>query len=858
MMAKRAKITAKSDDTVDAAAMLDRLRGWMRGRGWEPFAFQEEAWAAQLAGRRGLIHVPTGAGKTYASYLGALASVMAEGAAGGLSGLRVVYVTPLRAVSRDIEKALRLPVDELGLTDELGIKVEARTGDTSSSVRARQKRSMPSVLITTPESLSLLMSYANARELLGGVSHVIADEWHELLASKRGTQTELALARLRAWNPELRTWALSATLANLDEAARAAAGVGVEPVLVGGELRRDVVMRTVIPEEVEKMPWAGHLGIRMVEQVAEDLDVERSTLVFVNTRSQAERWFHALEHARPEWRDRMGLHHGSIDRATRETLEAGLKDGSVRLVVATSSLDLGVDFAPVERVYQVGSPKGIARVMQRAGRASHRPGEACEITCVPTYALELVEIAAVRRAMAEGTIEPRRPEAKPFDVLAQHMVTVGLGGGFEEDALYEEVRTSAAYADLTQEEFDWTLSLVAEGGGTLSAYPEYRKIERGEDGVWRVPGKRIAQLHRLNVGTISGDATMDIRFGSGKRLGSIEENFVSKLRQGEKFVFAGRTLEFQRVREMTCIVKPATGRSNHTPIWSGTRLPITESMGEAVRAVLSEAGDGEAWCDELAAVAPIVATQASASAIPRGGQLLVEQCSTREGEHLFVYPFEGRLVHGGLAAVLALRLSRLESATFTISQNDYGFELLTAKGYPFAERFDAGLLSPERIVEDTLEAVNLGELSKRQFREVARVAGLVMQVYPGQHKSARQVHATSGLIYDVLRDFDPGNLLLKQAEREVMERQFERSRLSRSMERLMGSEVVYASVHRPTPLGLPLVIERVGGQISSATLEERVERIRGQWQKDRKPSASVRVIPAPAHETRGAATSGSR
>ena len=856
-MAKRAKTTRSSEAAAcDAPAMLDRLRDWMRGRGWEPFAFQEEAWAAQVAGRSGLVHVPTGAGKTYASYLGALANVMAEGARGELGGLRVVYITPLRAVSRDIEKALRLPVEELGLEAELGIKVEARTGDTSSSVRARQKRSMPSVLITTPESLSLLMSYANARELLGGVSCVIADEWHELLASKRGTQTELAMARLRAWNPELRTWALSATLANLDEAARAVAGTGGEPVVVGGELKRDVVLRTVIPDDVEKMPWAGHLGIRMIDQVAADLDIERSTLVFVNTRSQAERWFHALEHAKPEWRDRMGLHHGSIDRATREKLEAGLKDGSVRLVVATSSLDLGVDFAPVERVYQVGSPKGIARVMQRAGRASHRPGEACEITCVPTYALELLEIAAVRRAMAAGTVEPRRPERKPFDVLAQHMVTVGLGGGFTEDALYEEVRTSAAYADLTREEFDWTLSLVAEGGGTLSAYPEYRKIEPDEEGVWRVPGKRVAQLHRLNVGTISGDATMDIRFGSGKRLGSIEENFVSKLRKGEKFVFAGRTLEFVRVREMTCVVKPASGLSNHTPIWSGTRLPITESMGEAVRAVLAEAGGGEAWCDELAAVAPIVAAQASASAIPQGGQLLVEQCSTREGEHLFVYPFEGRLVHGGLASVVALRLSRLEPATFTVSANDYGFELLTAKGYPFAERFGSELFSPEDLVEDTLEAVNLGELSKRQFREVARVAGLVMQVYPGQHKSARQVHATSGLIYDVLRDFDPGNLLLKQAEREVMERQFERSRLSRAMERLMGSEVVYAGVHRPTPLGLPLVIERVGGQISSATLAERVERIRGQWRKDRKPSASVRVIPAPKAATRQSVTSG--
>ncbi|MEO0482212.1 MAG: ligase-associated DNA damage response DEXH box helicase [Planctomycetota bacterium] len=816
-----------------ARAALGDLVRWMTDQGWRPHEFQQAVWEDHLAGGSGLVHVPTGAGKTYAAYFGPLAEMIAEARAATdagtkVTGPRTLYLTPLRAVSRDVEKALTRPAKELGVK----IRVETRTGDTSSYTRKKQRAELPQVLITTPESLSLLLTYPEARERFQGLHSVVLDEWHELLASKRGVQTELAIARLRAWLPNLRTRALSATLSNLDEAAQSAVGAGRRFTLTSARMDRPVHIETLIPDNPGRFPWAGHLGLKMLPDVLASLDAERSTLIFCNTRSQAERWFHAIEAAKPEWRGHMGLHHGSIDRDDRTRTENGLKDGSVRLVVATSSLDLGVDFAPVERVYQIGSPKGVARLMQRAGRASHRPGEPCHIVCVPTHALELVEIAAVRRAIAAGEIEPRRFDTKPLDVLAQHMVTCALGGGFDADAFYAEVRGAQAYADLTREDFDWTLRLVTEGGGTLAAYPEYRKVTHEGEGRHAAPEGKPAQLHRLNIGTITGDATMEIRFVGGKRLGSIEEHFVGKLRVGERFVFAGRVLRFHRAKDLTCFVRPATGRSNHTPIWSGTRLPISESLAEGVRSAMGSLSAGDEAEPEFAAAAPIIEAQSRLSHTPSEGELLVESCETREGSHLFVYPFEGRLVNLGIASLAALRLGRRRPATFTIAANDYGFELLCERGEDFAEWVDEELFTSEQLMEDISEAVNVGELSKRQFREVARVSGLVFQSYPGAHRSMRQLHASSSLLYDVLTDFDPDNLLLAQARREVLDRQFERSRLARTLARLASATVIRRAVKRPTPLGLPLVIERVGGQISSETLEDRIARATKQWEAD--------------------------
>lgn len=818
---------------------LDRLTSFFSNRGWTPFAFQTQAWEAYLEGRSGLISVPTGAGKTYAAYGGPLADLIGDGSCPNGHGgtrprerraIRILYVTPLRAVSRDIELALRLPIAELGLPFE----VESRTGDTTASVRTRQRTNLPEVLITTPESLCLLLSYADAATRFQTLRSVIVDEWHELLASKRGSQVELALARLRGFAPALRTWALSATLGNVADAAEAAVGIGGEPVIVQARMDRPVEIETVLPRTSRELPWAGHMGLRMLPSTLEHLDPDRTTLLFTNTRSQAELWHGAILASRPEWEPTTALHHGSIDRDERERVEAGLKSGALKLVVATSSLDLGVDFSPVEHVFQIGSPKGVARLLQRAGRSGHRPGEPCRVTCVPTHALELFEIAAVRAAIERGEMEPRFPQPSPLDVLAQHMVTCALGGGFRPDELFPEVRAAAGFAELSRSEFDWTLQLVMHGGSTLGAYPEFHKVVIDGEGVARVPSRRIAQLHRMNVGTITGEATVAVRYVGGRSLGSIEEAFVAMLRPGQKFVFAGKVLEFVRLHDLAAYVRPSSGKTNFTPHWAGTKLPISESLGQSVRDTLESAAVGLSRSSashsappgiELAHLDRLVRAQGSMSHVPAADECLVELMDSRDGAHLFVFPFDGRLVHGGIAALLALRLGRVRQTTFNLSANDYGFELLAERGYPFETLFAPSLLSPDNLAADALESVNLSELAKRQFREVARVAGLVRQHHPGAPKGARQLTASSSLIYEVFEQFDPDNLLMHQARREVLERQFERTRLSRTLSRLRDSRLVIRRTARPTPLSFPLLADRFGAKMSHGTLAERIDRM---------------------------------
>ena len=791
---------------------------WCASRGWTPHPFQREAWQRFRDGESGLIHVPTGSGKTYAAYLAALEEIVANNP----RGAAVIYVSPLRAVARDIELALRAPVEECGLA----VTVGSRTGDTDARERARQREMLPNVLVTTPESLTLILSSDRVENVLGGVGAVIVDEWHELMSSKRGVQVELALARMRAISPVLRTWGLSATIANIGDAARALVGEGRVASVVHAEMPREIEVKSLLPDSVERFPWAGHLGLTMLKPLMEWLDPAVSTLVFTNTRSQAERWHAAIQWERPEWRDVLAIHHGSLERAERERVEAGLKDGSIRIVVATSSLDLGVDFSPVERVVQIGSPKGIARLIQRAGRSGHRPGARCEVLCVPTHALELVEIASARDAVARREIEERHGWRAPLDCLVQHMVTRALGGGFEADALFEEVRTTASFATLERAEFDWCLELALCGGRTLSSYPQYHRIARGEDGRYAISTRRAAQLHRLNIGTISADASISVAFVGGKRLGSIEEGFIARLEEGDAFHFAGQVVEFVRVHDMTAWVRKAR-RADLVPRWNGARFPLSTALAAAVRRTLDEARRGEYRQPETRLAEPVLREQMALSALPAPDETLVEFCDSREGAHLFLYPFAGRLVHEGLSVLLALRIARCKPATFAISMNDYGIELFAEHGFPFEELFARELFSRQTLVADLLEAVNLGELSKRQFRDIARVAGLIFQKYPGAERSGRQVQAGAGLIFDVLREFDPANLLLKQSEREVYERQFEGGRLATTLERLELGKLCIARPMRPTPLGLPLVADRLGTTLSTEGVLARLDAIIG-------------------------------
>ncbi len=812
---------------------LHRLRQWLDAQGLSPWPFQERTWQAYADGRSGLVHVPTGSGKTWAAWFGPLAEMLDDAAAGAsIDSVRVLHVSPLRAVGRDIATALESPVVGLGESERLEVGI--RTGDSTSGERAKQRKRLPPTLVTTPESLTLLLAQRDAAGRFRDLRCVIVDEWHELMASKRGVQVELALARLRRFSPSLRTWGLSATVRDPDDAARRLCGVGAEPIVVRDEIDRPVVVNSLLPDDADTLPWAGHLGIRMAPRLVEFLDPEIPTLVFTNTRSQAERWFGEILKARPAWMERMALHHGSIDRNVRTRVEAGLKDGSIAIAVCTSSLDLGVDFSPIRRVIQVGSPKGVARLIQRAGRSGHRHGESCEVVCVPTHALELVEIAAARQAIARHEIEARPRFDAPIDCLVQHLVTVGLGGGFEPDDLFEEVRTAAAYASLDRETFDWCVALAEHGGSTLRRYDKYHRIVRGEDGIYTVPSRRIAATHRLNIGTITGDGTISLKYRTGARIGSIEERFIAMLAPGEAFLFAGKFLEFVRMGDMEAIVKPASTRTTLTPHWAGSRFPLSTALSAAVRRSLDEARRGIFDEPEVAFAAPILDAQARISRIPKAGTILAEVMRSDEGDHLFLHPFEGRLVHEGLAVLLALRFGRIHRTSFGLSFNDHGIEFFAETGSDPADRLDfarllaaeaATLFTADGLVEDLLESVNLGELGKRQFRDVARVAGLVVQRYPGAEATARQLQAGASLIYEVYREFDPGNLLLQQARREVMERQFEEARLARTLERLRSEPIEIVEIDRPGPLALPLLADRLGTTLSTESVLEKLARM---------------------------------
>jgi ATP-dependent Lhr-like helicase len=823
-------------------ASPDYAKQWFAARGWKPFPFQRQVWAAVKRGESGLLHASTGAGKTYALWFGALQQLAKPASAPATARKRkppkapitVLWITPMRALAADTLRALQAPVDELGLDWSLGL----RTGDTSASERARQSRRLPTTLVTTPESLTLLLARENAEEELASLRMVVVDEWHELIGNKRGVQLQLALARLRRWNPALLVWGISATLGNQVHAQDVLLGAG-NGISVQGAQAKTIEVDTLIPQSIERFPWAGHMGLRMLDQVVEQIDSSSSCLVFTNTRSQSEIWYQAILEARHDWAGIIALHHGSLSREVRDWVELALKQGQLKAVVCTSSLDLGVDFLPVERVLQIGSPKGIARLMQRAGRSGHAPGRASRVTLVPTHSLELIEAAAASEAVAARRIEPRESPHKPLDVLVQHLVSMALGGGFLPDELLAEVRGAWAYRDLTEDEWRWALAFVRYGGESLTAYPDYRRVEPDEQGRWRVPDARLARRHRMSVGTIVSDATLQLKFwskgGGGRTLGSVEEGFIARLRPGDGFLFAGRQLELVRVENMTAYVKRSTGKKAVTPRWNGGRMPLSSELADALVAQLGAAARGEYTSAPMQAVRPLLELQRQWSGLPTEESLLAETLKSREGWHLFLYPFGGRQVHLGLASLLASRLSRHRPLTFSIAVNDYGFELLSATPVDWAKALADNLLSPENLMEDVLASLNAGELALRRFREIARISGLVFGGYPGSQKSTRQVQASSGLFFNVFKQYDASNLLLTQAQEEVLRQELDVERLESILQRIYRRRLDLHELKRPSPLAFPLLVERFRESLSSEKLADRIRRMVGDLESAAEP-----------------------
>ena len=825
------------DEIPSRDERFETARAWFAEQGWRPFPFQEAVWSAYSRGASGLIHAPTGMGKTYAAALPALL-LGPRGAPDDPPAFSLLWITPLRALAGDTGLALERAARRL----QPHWTVDVRTGDTPDSARARQTQRLPTALVTTPESLSLFLSRADWRERFAGLGAIVVDEWHELLASKRGVQVQLALARLFGLRPALRVWGLSATLANLDEALAALVGPARAPqaqIVRGIEAKR-IDIETLRPPTLERFPWAGHIGVKLLPQVVEAIERAQTTLVFTNVRSAAEIWYQALLEARPLWAGTIALHHGSLERGVRRWVENAIRDRKLRAVVCTSSLDLGVDFAPVDQVLQIGSPKGVARLLQRAGRSGHRPGEISRVTVVPTNALDLVEAAAAREAAAERIIEPRPPLELSLDVLIQHLVTCALGGGFVPDELLREVRGTHAYRNLSDTEWRWSLDFVVHGGESLNAYPEYRKVVIGEDGVACVPDRAIARRHRQSIGTIVSDASITVQFRNGARLGHVEESFIAHLRKGDCFVFAGRTLEFLRVREMTAWVRPASSRAAVITRWMGAKMPLSTLLAERTRKLVSDAREGRYASEELKLARPLLELQRRWSALPLQREWLIERMRLREGHYLFFYPMDGRLAHLGLATLFSYRLTKDRPRTFTITVNDYGFGLLSPEPITFGLGDLGRLLAGDDVERDILLGLNAAELGRRQFREIARIAGLVFQGYPGQGQSSRQLQASSGLIYDVFAQFDPDNKLLAQAVCEVLERHLEGPRLANALARLRRSAAVITDPPRPTPFAFPLIVEIFREKLSTEALEERVARMVEQLER---AAADERVAP---------------
>ncbi len=867
------------------------LDAWLAARGWKPFKFQREVWKAIAGGRSGLLHATTGAGKTYAVWLGALMTFrsfaqvpraqpaiksIAKPGKMTAAPLTVLWITPMRALAADTLRALQQPIEVLNPTDDavtaprfVAWSASARSGDTAAAERSAQNRRLPTVLVTTPESVSLLLARADAKDMLGSVKMVVVDEWHELLGNKRGVQVQLALARLRRWNPALCIWGMSATLGNLPEAMRTLLGHD-EGVLVQGRVQKKLLIDSLLPGRAERFPWAGHLGLTMLPQVIEEVEKSNTTLVFTNTRSQAEIWYQAMLEARPDWAGLIALHHGSLDRAVREWVELALKSGELKAVVCTSSLDLGVDFLPVERVLQIGSPKGVARLLQRAGRSGHAPGRPSRITLVPTHSIEMVEGAAARAAIAAGHIEARTSPDQPLDVLVQHLVTIALGGGFLPDALLDEVRSTAAYAKLSQGNWEWCLSFVSQGGPTLAAYPDYRRALPDGQGVWRVPDARLARRHRSNIGTIVSDASMVVQYVGGAKIGTVEESFAARLKPGDCFLFGGRLLALVRIHDMTAWVRRATGKRPAVPRWNGGRMPLSTTLADAVVHQLALAGEGRYDTPELRCVQPLLQIQQRWSALPTPHTLLAEVLKTREGWHLFLYPFAGRPVHLGLANLMAWRVAQHQPRTFSIAVNDYGFELLSVtevdwptllpgvlRSGPLIQAQDnreyPALDAHGALLHEVLASLNASELAQRRFREIARVSGLIFQGYPGENRSNKQLQASSSLFYEVFRKYDPANRLLLQAEQELLAQELEIGRLRDTLSRMGMQQLVVQTLARPTPFAFPLMVERFREQLSNENVADRIARMVAQLDKAADEPGGGKALEGEGQHTESAA-----
>lgn len=807
---------------------------WFASKGWKPFKFQKDVRSAFMQGKHGLLNAPTGSGKTLALWIPVVLDYIKSNPDSWKepqkTGLLALWITPLRSLSAEIKKAAKVFCDDIGVP----LEIDVRTGDTSASARARQKRNMPALLITTPESLHLLLAQKGYKNFFGGLKAVIVDEWHELIGSKRGVQVELALSRLKTVSPLMRIWGISATIGNLDEATDVLFGndrSSMKTALIKANISKKIEVESILPDEVERFPWAGHLGTKLLQKVIPVIRNSRTTLIFTNTRSQTEIWFQKLHEVDPGLAGLVAMHHGSLDKKVREWVEEALREERLKAVVCTSSLDLGVDFSPVESVIQVGSPKGVSRFMQRAGRSGHQPGSVSKIYFLPTHSLELIEAAALRDAIRENRIEARIPFVRSWDVLVQYLVTLSVSDGFKPDEIYREVKSTFSYGSMTEAEWGWILNFITLGSQSLFAYDEFKKVEIGADGVFRIANRRLAMYHRMSVGTIVSDAVMRVKYMSGGNIGTIEEWFISRLKPGDVFWFAGRSLELYRIKDMQVLVKKSARKTGRIPAWMGGRMPLSSQLGKGLREKLKEASGGKAKEKEINTLAPLLELQKTRSYLPSDDEFLVELFKTREGYHACFYPFEGRNIHEAFASLLAWRISLLKPISFTIAYNDYGFELLSDREIPITEAIDNNLFTADDLADDLLQSMNATEMARRKFRDIAVISGLVFQGYPGQQVKTKHLQSSSQLFFDVFSDYEKNNLLFRQAYDEILDHQVELARLREMLERIGKQTFIIRWPEKPTPFAFPIMVDRLREKLSSEKLEDRIRRMTIRFEK---------------------------
>ncbi len=815
--------------------MAEAIHGaiqWFRQQHWKPFAFQQEVWEAYLNGYSGLLNAPTGSGKTYALWLACLLEFIQNHPEDyhekRRNGLQVIWITPLKALAKDIQSAMQKACEGLDIPWQIAV----RSGDTSASERQKQMRQMPECLITTPESLHLLFTQKDHSQRLKNLRCLVVDEWHELLGSKRGVQMELAAAHLRTLQPKLRIWGISATIGNLPQAKEVL--LGTDPVrpskIIRAHLEKKLVVHSILPDPVEKFPWTGHLGLRMIDKVLPIIERSKTTLLFTNTRAQTEIWYQTLLYKVPDLAGQMAMHHGSLSNEVRTWVEEALHQGLLKLVVCTSSLDLGVDFRPVETVIQVGSPKGISRFVQRAGRSGHQPGAVSTIHFLPTHSLEILESAAIQEAIRQQVFESRHPLERSLDVLVQYLVTLAVGEGFRQEEVWQEIKTTHAFRHLSQEDWQWALAFITTGGSSLGQYDEFSKVVV-EDGVYKVLNRRVAMRHRLSVGTIVSDPVLQVKYTSGGYIGSVEESFIARLNKGDNFWFAGRNLKLDRIKEMTVLVTRARGKNGIIPRWSGGRLPLSAPLAAMIRYKLDQFIRQETDDVELQALAPLLQLQEAWSLLPGSDTLLIEKLRSGEGHHLFIYPFAGRTVHEILSALVAWRISRIQPISFSIAMNDYGFELVSDQDIPLEEALELDLFTTENLLEDVLQSVNSTEMAKRRFREIATIAGLVFQGYPGKNIGNKHLQASAQILYDVFTEYDPDNRLLGQAMDEALYQQVEQSVLHQVLEKIGQQQIAIRYPPKPTPFAFPIMADRLREKLSSETLEDRLIKMQQQLEE---------------------------